>query len=225
MKQFILGGVAVLTLGGMYMLGTMHATSRPAPTPAPTPVQSVSLPAHVELTSTPESHRSASDLSGPFADEDGAHDVAPIDGPAHYETYTNSRWGFVTCYLSTMTVHPESHAGAGRSFENQAQGAKLLVSGMYNVDQESLIQHHTTNVNEEEDDDEVSDGRVISGNQMIETGHSGPTHYWRKTLLQGHGDDSAFITIELRYWDRYASIYQPLTQQLDHCTHLGNPAF
>ena len=134
----------------------------------------------------------------------------------NFSTYTNSRYGYTTCYPTNMRPLREADNGDGRVFRS-ADGAQISIWGENNYLDESIEQHaYQMRV-----PGEKITYQVIKSNWVVQSGTIGSSIFWRKTYLR----DDQFITIKIVYPITQKVKYNPLTTITSSCFKIGKPAY
>jgi hypothetical protein len=132
-------------------------------------------------------------------------------------TYTNVRYGYAMCYpAGVLRPQPEADSGDGRKFVG-ANGAELFVFGQWNVEDASLSDWATDEVQSFTGKRSLITYRAARPNWLVLSGTDGGRFdFYTKTIKRS----DEFVMFQLKYPAAQTRVYRPIVDRLSHCLTL-----
>ena len=137
-----------------------------------------------------------------------------VNAQVKYETYANSRFGYVIEYpVGVLTPQDEAQNADGRAFFSKDKTAEMRVWGQYNALFDTLKKAYLSDLKERPTGISY---KVLLKNSYVISGTRGGKIFYQKTMLHGKDGESGAIfctfTIEYRAADK--AKYDPIVKRI-----------
>ena len=140
-----------------------------------------------------------------------------------YKHYTNVRFDYGVDYPSNLLIaQGEPINGDGQKFISKNKKAKMVVSGIYNINEKALKQLYEETIANKEKGNATVTYKVLEKNFFVISGISKGKIFYQKTIEKGDTFNrtlTIFKTLTIEYNESLKDTFNPITSAISKSFH------